>query len=80
MQEVNAVAVKAVIAHHLQEYMVKEHITQTVMAKRLGTSRTGLKRLLDPTNSSITLLTLNRAADVLGKKIEINLVDSISKK
>jgi hypothetical protein len=47
--------------------------TQTTMAKRLGTSRAGLKRLLDPTNYSITLLTLNKVATVLGKKLDITL-------
>ena len=80
LEEVNAAAIKAVIAHHLQQYMEKERITQTGMAKQLGTSRTGLKRLLDPQNNSVTLLTLNRAATVLGKRIEISLVTPALKK
>ena len=72
--EVNAAAVKAVIARSLQEHMERKNITRTDMAEQLGTSRAGLLRLLDPNNTSITLLTLNKAASVLGKKIEINLV------
>jgi antitoxin HicB len=80
LEEVNAAAIKAVIARNLQEYMGKENITQTDMAKQLGTSRSGLQRLLDPKNTSITLLTLNRAATLLGKKIEINLIADTSKK
>lgn len=32
-------AYKAVIARNLQEYMGKENITQTAMAKKLGASR-----------------------------------------
>lgn len=80
LEEVNAAAVKAVISRNLQEYMGKENITQTDMAKQLGTSRSGLQRLLDPKNTSITLLTLNRAATLLGKKIEINLVATTAKK
>ena len=56
--------------------MTEKHVTQARMAELLGTSRSGLQRLLDPKNTSITLLTLNKAASVLGKKIEINLVST----
>ncbi len=75
-EEVNVAAVKAVIAHNLKEHMKKNAITQTDMAKQLKTSRSGLERLLDPENYSVTLLTLNRAASVLGKKVNINLVNT----
>lgn len=78
LEEVNVAAIKAVIARNLKEYMNKMKITQTEMAKQLKTSRPGLKRLLDPENYSVTLLTLNRAATVLGKKVDMSLV-SISK-
>lgn len=73
-EEVNAAAVKAVIARNLQDYLKRKRLTRTDLAKQLGTSRSGLQRLLDPKNISITLLTLNRAATLLGKKIEIKLV------
>ena len=76
LEEVNAAAIKTVIAHNLQKYMTEKHVTQARMAELLGTSRSGLQRLLDPKNTSITLLTLNKAASVLGKKIEINLVST----
>ena len=75
-EEVNVAAVKAVIARNLKEHMKKNAITQTDMAKQLKTSRSGLERLLDPENYSVTLLTLNRAATVLGKKVNINLVST----
>jgi DNA-binding Xre family transcriptional regulator len=68
-EEVNVAAVKAIIARNLKEHMKKNSITQTDMAKKLGTSRSGLERLLDPKNYSVTLLTLNRAASVLGKRL-----------
>jgi antitoxin HicB len=74
LEEVNVAAIKAVIARHLKEYMKKNHITQTDMAKKLQTSRSGLQRLLDPENYSVTLLTLNRAASILGKKVDMHLV------
>ena len=75
-EEVNVAAIKSVIAHHLREHMSSNHITQTEMAKKLKTSRSGLQRLLDPENYSVTLLTLDRAASVLGKKINIHLVST----
>ncbi|MCX5925432.1 MAG: helix-turn-helix transcriptional regulator [Candidatus Dependentiae bacterium] len=74
LEEINVAAVKAVIARNLKEYMIKQHITQTEMAKQLKTSRSGLQRLLDPENYSVTLLTLDRAASILGKKVTMNLI------
>jgi len=39
----------------------------------MGTSRSALNRLLDPGNTSITLLTLEKAAKALGQRIRIDL-------
>ena len=80
LEEVNVAAIKSVIARNLKEHMKKKDITQTRMAEILKTSRSGLQRLLDPDNYSVTLLTLNRAASALGKKININLVTYENKK
>ncbi len=74
LEEVNVAAIKTVIAQNLKKYMIEMDLTQTEMAKKLQTSRTGLQRLLDPENYSVTLLTLNRAANVLGKKVTMNLI------
>jgi antitoxin HicB len=78
LEEVNVAAIKTVIAQNLKQHMDEMDITQTEMAKQLKTSRSGLQRLLDPENYSVTLLTLDRAATVLGKKVNMNLV-SVSK-
>jgi hypothetical protein len=43
------------------------------MARRMGTSRSALERLLDPANPSVTLLTIERAAKALGKKVRVEL-------
>ena len=75
VEEVNVAAIKAVIARNLKEHMKKNAITQTKMAEELKTSRSGLQRLLDPDNYSVTLLSLNRAASILGKKVNMNLVN-----
>lgn len=71
--EVELSAIKKIIAYELKQEMKKNKVTQTEMAKRLGTSRTSIKRLLDPKNFSITLLTLHRLAQALGKRLDITL-------
>ena len=72
--EVEAGAIKKLIAYQLQEAIEKEHLTKTALAAQLDTSRAAVNRLLDPENESITLLTLKRAANVLGKKLRLELV------
>jgi DNA-binding Xre family transcriptional regulator len=69
-----AVAVKRVLAYQIEQLMVSQNITKTAMAKRMNTSRAALNRLLDPANPSVTLQTLQRAASVLGKRLQIELV------
>jgi DNA-binding Xre family transcriptional regulator len=73
LAEVEAVAVKRVIAFQLAELMKKNKMTKTQLARRMRTSRSALERLLDPENASVTLLTLERAARALGKRIRIEL-------
>jgi len=73
LEECEAAAIKRILAYQLESEMQKNAITQTEMAKRLKTSRTAVRRLLDPENYSITLITLDRLAHVLGKQLEIRL-------
>ena len=72
--EVEAGAIKKIIAYQLHEAIEKEQVTKTALATRLKTSRAAVDRLLDPENESITLLTLKKAANVLGKKLRFELV------
>ena len=53
--------------------MRKSHVSKMEMARLLKTSRTGLDRLLDPANTSITLNTMAKVANLLGKRIEFSL-------
>jgi antitoxin HicB len=46
-------------------------LTQVELAQRRHTSRTQVRRLLDPDNTSITLPTVQRAADVMGHRLVI---------
>jgi len=71
--EVEATAIKRVIAYEIEQAMEKKHITKNNMAKRLRTSRSAIERLLDPENTSITLRTLVKVSHILGKKLEFSL-------
>jgi len=42
--------------------------------RRGGAGCSALNRLLDPTNTAVTLKTLDKAASVLGRKIRLELV------
>ena len=69
-----AVAVKRVIAWQIAQEMKAQHLTKSSMASKMQTSRAALNRLLDATDTSLTLTTLSSAASVLGKKFRIELV------
>ena len=71
--EVEGVAVKRVIAYQLTQFMQENSLSKTAMAKRMQTSRSALDRLLDPSNPSVTLQTMDRAARALGKRLRIEL-------
>ena len=73
LAETNAIAIKRVIAWEIQQKIERENLSKTKMAKLMNTSRSALDRLLDPTNTSITLHTLEHAAKVLGKKLRLEL-------
>ena len=73
-EEVQAGALKKVVAHQLAEAMKLQKLTKVAMAKRMNTSRSQLDRLLDPTNGSVSLETLTRAAAAVGRQIRLELV------
>jgi antitoxin HicB len=73
LEECRASAIKFKLALELKKAMGRQNITKAEMAKRLKTSRTGIDRLLDPNNTSITLNTMAKVAHLLGKRIEFAL-------
>ena len=73
-EEVTARAIKRVIARQLDALMEDEGLTKTELAKRMKTSRAQLDRLLDPDNESVTLGTLTRAAQAVGRQLRMELV------
>jgi predicted XRE-type DNA-binding protein len=72
-EEVQAQAVKEVVAWQLAEAMKQEKISKNRMATLLKTSRTQVDRLLDPKND-ITLSSLQRAAAMVGRRVSIELI------
>jgi antitoxin HicB len=75
-EEVEAVAIKRVLAWQLEQAMQKQRKTKQAMAKQLNTSRSQLDRLLDPRNISVTLDTITRAARALGKRVILRVADA----
>jgi len=73
-EEIEAAALKRALALKVADLMRKKQMRKATMAKQMRTSRAALDRLLDPSNTSVTLATLNRAAKALGRKIKIDLV------
>ena len=73
-EEVTARAIKRVIARQLDAVMRENHLTKTMLAKRMQTSRAQLDRLLDPDNESVTLGPLARAAHAVGRNLRMELV------
>lgn len=76
LEDVTATAMKRVLAWQIEQAMKKQRITKTTMAKRMGTSRAALDRLLNTDNTSVTLQTMGRAAAALGKELSITLKDA----
>lgn len=68
-----AVAIKEVLAWQIEQAMKAEGLSRTRMAERMGTSRSQIGRLLDPTDGNVTLATLQRAAELLGRKVRLEL-------
>jgi predicted XRE-type DNA-binding protein len=73
LEDAEATAAKRVIAFQIAREMKDRKLTKSEMAHRMKTSRPAVDRLLDPTNRSVTLSTLERAASAVGKKLKVEL-------
>ena len=72
-EETQAMAIKEVVVWQLTEAMEKQSLSKARLATLLKTSRSQVDRLLDPTRD-VTLSTLQRAAALVGRKVQIELV------
>jgi len=73
LAETEATAVKRVIAYQIEKEMAERHISKSALACIMKTSRSSLDRLLNPENTSVTLLTLESVALALGKRLKVQL-------
>jgi predicted XRE-type DNA-binding protein len=70
----HAVAVKRTLASQIERAMNDNRLTKAEKARRMGTSRSQINRLLDPDSESVTLDTLARAAQAVGRRVKMELV------
>ena len=74
LEKFQAVAIKEVLAWQIEQAMKAQKLSRRRLAERMGTSRSQIGRLLDPTDGSVTLAALLRAAEMLGRKVRLDLV------
>lgn len=74
LAEFQAKAIKEVIAWQLAEAMRERGLSKSRLATMMRTSRTQVSRLLDPNDGNVTIETLQRAAQLVGRRVEVQLV------
>ena len=74
LEGATAVAVKRVIAWQIEQAMQATGVNKSALAKRMQTSRTVVDRMLDATDTGLTLETMTRAATALGFRVKFDLV------
>ncbi len=72
-EDVEERAVRALLVDQLRAAMAELKLTKAGMARRMNTPRAQLDRLLDPQGPSVTLSTLQRAANAVGRKLHLEL-------
>ena len=75
LNETQAAAAKKVLAFQIKQIMKEKNISKTEMTRRMRIkSRMQLDRILNPSNKSVTLLTLEKVANALNKRLAVKLV------
>ena len=74
LEEFEAVAIKEVLAWQIAEAMKTQKLSRTRLAERMQTSRSQIRRLLDPNDGNVTIATLQRAAKIVGRTLRIELL------
>ena len=72
--EFQARAIKEVIAWQLADAMKERKLSKNRLALMMHTSRTQVDRVLDPKDGNVTIETLQRAAAVVGRRVQLELV------
>ncbi len=72
-EKVELLACKKLLALKLKQEMETQKLSKSDMARRMGTSRAQLDRVLDPHAFNITIETVARAAQTLGKNLRFDI-------
>jgi len=73
-EDVSAAELKRVLARQVVAAMEEKQFSKAEMARRMGTSRAALDRLLDPEYDAVTLSTLRKAAPAVGRQVRLELI------
>jgi antitoxin HicB len=73
LEEAEAVAAKRVFVFQLEQELKRQKVKKEQLAHLMGTSRSSIRRLLDPYKPS-TLRSLSQAAHALGKHLRVSIV------
>ena len=73
LEPCQATAIKEVVAWQVQKAMKERKLSKNKMAELMKTSRAQLDRLLDPEQGNVTIETLQRAANALGRSLRIEI-------
>ena len=74
LEEATNSAIKSVLACQFAQEMKKKRMSKMKMAEAMKTSRAQLDRLLDPKSGNVTLATMQKAANAVGKSLRVELV------
>ena len=65
------VELKRSLAASILGKMSRDNLSISALAERMGTGRTGVRRILDAKNTSITFRSMSRAAQAVGLQIKL---------
>jgi len=74
-EEVDVMAARREIALMMGQVLAKKKMSKTEFARRMGTSRASVNRVLDPNNPSLTFKSAAKASHVLGLKLKVELIE-----
>lgn len=72
--ELHELVAKEALVWQLQREMKKRRMTKSKLAVVMRSSRAQIDRILDPASGNVTLATLQKAANAVGKTLKVELV------
>jgi antitoxin HicB len=74
LEEAEEIALRRVLAWQIEQERVAQGMSKAELARRIGTSRSQLDRILRAEEPGIQLETLERGARALGRRLRLELV------